>query len=102
MDGEALLERCVAFDLPGDEYGRVEEQRLSGLLVQLDSLGFEVAPVRGREPYLGPGREHDLAFLPGLGVDDEREPAPAMPAEERLQPAVMIRMPMRNHKRAQF
>src|SRR5262249_11565275 len=69
---------------------------------QLDSLGFEVAPARGRKPDLAPGREHDLAFLPGLGVDDKREPAPAMPTEERFQSAVMIRVPMRNHERAQF
>src|SRR5581483_2066013 len=96
VDGEALLERRVALDLPGDEHGRVEEQRLSRLLVQLDSLGFEVAPSRRRKPDLAAGREHDLAFLPGLGVDDKREPTPAMPPEERFQSAVMIRVPMRN------
>src|SRR4029453_7426253 len=102
MDREALLERRVALNLPGDEHGRVEEQGLSRLLVQLDSLGFEVAPSRGRKPDLAPGREHDLAFLPGLGVDDKREPTPAIPTEERLQSPVMIRVPMRNHERAQF
>src|SRR2546423_13087615 len=102
MDRKALLERRVALDLPGDEQGRVEEQRLSRLLVQLDSLGFEVAPARGRKPDLAPGREDDLAFLPGLGVDDKREPTPAMSTEERFQSAVMIRVPMRNHERAQF
>ena len=32
----------------------------------------------------------------------EGQIAPAMPTEERFQPAVMIRMPMRNHERAQF
>src|SRR5215471_12712363 len=102
MDGEALLERGVALNLPGDEHGRVEEQRLSRLLIQLDSLGFKVAPSRGRKPDLAAGREHDLAFLPGLGVDDKREPTPAMPAEERFQTAVMIWVPMRNHERAQL
>src|ERR1051325_3342303 len=102
MDREALLERRVALGLPGDENGRVEEQGLSGLLVQLDSLGFEVAPSRGRKPDLASGREHDLAFLPGLGMDDEREPTPAMPTEERFQSAVMIRVPMRNHEGAQL
>src|SRR5918912_1221680 len=102
MDREALLERSVALNLSGDEYGRVEEQRLSRLLVQLDSLGFEVSPAWGRKPYLAPGREHDLAFLPGLGVDNERQPAPAMPSEQRFQTAVMICVPMRNHERTQF
>src|SRR4029450_13102626 len=99
MDGEAMLERRVALNLPGDEYGRVEEQRLSTLLVQLDSLRFEVAAVRGRKPDLAPGREHDLAFLPGLGVDDKREPTATMPSEERFQSAVVIRVPVRNQAR---
>src|SRR5581483_3595258 len=102
MDREALLERRVALNLPGDEHCRVEEQRLSRLLVQLDSLGFEVAPSRGRKPDLAPGRKHDLAFLPGFGVDDKRESTTAMPTEERFQSAVMIRVPMRNHERAQI
>src|SRR5215813_14243591 len=102
MDGEALLERSVALNLPGDEHGRVEEQRLSRLLPQLDSLGFEVASARGRKPHLAPSREHDLAFLPGLGVDDKREPTPAMPSEECFQSAVMVRVPMRNHECAQL
>src|SRR5215475_2083104 len=102
VDGEALLECGVALNLPGDEHGRVEEQRLSRLLTQLDSLGFEVAPARGRKPNLAPRREHDLAFLPGLGVDDKREPMPAMPSEECFQTAVMIRVPMRHHERTQL
>jgi hypothetical protein len=89
-------------NLPGDEHGRVEEQRLSRRLVQLDSLGLEVAAVWRRKPDLAPAREHDLAFLPGLGVDDKREPTPTMPTEERFQSAVMIRVPMRNDERAQF
>jgi hypothetical protein len=102
MDREALLERSVALHLSGDEYGRVDEQRLATILVQFDSLGFEIRPAWGRKPYLAPGREDDLAFLPGLGVDDKRQSAPAMPPEERFQTAVMICVPMRNHERTQL
>src|SRR5579884_3122652 len=102
MDREALLERSLALNLSGDEYGRVENQRVSRLLIELDSLGFEISSARGWKPDLAPGREHDFAFLPGLGVDDKWEPAPAMPSEERFQAAVMICVPVRNHERTQL
>jgi hypothetical protein len=90
MDREALLERGQPLDLTGDKNGRVEQQRLSSLLDDLDALGFEVAPVRRRKPQLTPGREDDFPLLPGLGMDDEWEPLPPIPLEQRLEPAVMV------------
>jgi hypothetical protein len=90
MDREALLERGQPLDLTGDKDSRVEQKRLSSLLDDLDSLGFEVVPGRWRKPQLSPGREDDLAFPPSLGMDHKREPPPPMPLEQRLQAAVMV------------
>ena len=60
----------------------------------LDALCFQVAPVRGRQAELAARREDDLAFPPRLGMDDEREALPAVPPEERFEPAVMIGVPV--------
>ena len=71
------------------------------LLDHLDPFRFKVAPARRRKLQLGPGREDDLAFPPGLGVDDKREAPPTMPPEKRFKPTVMVCVPVRDDERAQ-
>jgi hypothetical protein len=99
MDREALFERCQALHLPGDEDGRIDQKRSADLLDQGDALCFEVTPARRRKANLGSGRKDDLALLPGLGVDDEREPLSTTSLEERLEPSVMVGMSVRDDQR---
>jgi hypothetical protein len=47
------------------------------------------------------GREHDLAFLPGFGVDNKGESLPTVAPEKRFEPAVMACMSVRDDERAQ-
>src|SRR5205085_7733291 len=66
------------------------------------SLGLEVAPAWRRQHHLVPGREDELAFLPGFGMDDQREPPPTVALKERFKPAVMVGVAVRNDKRTQL
>src|SRR5262249_55694141 len=71
------------------------------LLDHFDPLRFEVEPARRRKQELSPSREDDLAFPPGLGVDDKRQAPPTMPLEQRFKSAVMVSVPVRNDKSTQ-
>jgi hypothetical protein len=101
VNRKSALEAGGALDLPRDEDGVVDEQRLSAFLHDVDSLGLEVGSTRRRQADLGSGRKDDLALAPRFGMDDQRQPQASVAREQALQATVVIRVAVRDHDRAQ-
>jgi hypothetical protein len=102
VDRKSALEVGRALDLPRDEDGVVDEQRLPAFLHDVHSLGLEVGSTRRWQAELGPRRQDDLALAPRLGMDDQRQPQTSVAREQALEATVVIGVAVRDHDRAQI
>lgn len=90
---KALLEIRDSINLSRDQYRAAKENRRSNLLDHLPSLPVEITETRRGQANLRTGGEYDLPFPPSVGMNDERHRT-TNPAEESLEPTVMISMPV--------